>query len=306
MMDATPPGPTVPTATPESRLQKVRRRAGWAIRDRVPHRWVTRDVFGVSMAMPWSHRLPDYARLDPAYAQNLVNLAVGLGVDGPISLMDVGANIGDSAMLIMDKVETKVLAVEPDEVFLPFLRHNLGSDPAVSIEPSMLLAGDGEEHGDLVTVRIGGTAMFAQGDGDGQSAAIPSITVDELRARHPEFDDLRLVKSDTDGFDVTLVPAIARTWADTHPVLFFEYDHRVSRMAGADPLKVWDDLAALGYSECAVWDNGGHPIARLSIAETAELARRTDPSGPSTFWDVAAVHVDDAVAIGVIDRLVPR
>jgi nucleoside-diphosphate-sugar epimerase len=57
-----------------------------------------RDVPGVLLAMPWSHRLPDYARFFPAYGQNLVDLAVGLGeIDKPLGVMDVGATIGDSA-----------------------------------------------------------------------------------------------------------------------------------------------------------------------------------------------------------------
>jgi FkbM family methyltransferase len=253
------------------------------------------------MAMPWSHRLPDFARLDPVYGENLLDLARLLAADGPIDVLDVGANIGDSTLLILDRAQARVLAVEPDEVFLPFLRHNVRDNDRVAIEPSLLSATDVQESRKVV--RIGGTATYQPTDDD---VPVPMISVAELRDRHPSFAGLRLVKSDTDGYDVALVPAIARAWADAKPVLFFEYDHRASEVAGNPPLAVWDELAALGYTECAVWDNGGHPLHRCSLAAARELAEQERPSSPGGFWDVAAVHATDAHGIAALDALIPR
>jgi FkbM family methyltransferase len=271
------------------------------IRDRWPNRWVEREVGGVRMAMPWSHRLPDYMRLDPAYGANLLDLAEGLSAGDEIAIIDVGANIGDSTLLLLDRVPGRVLAVEPDEVFLPFLRHNVVDNPAVVIEPSVLTV---EERSDTFeTARVGGTATLRQSsDGTG----LPTITVSELRRRHPDFSEARLVKSDTDGYDVVLVPAIASAWAESKPVLFFEYDHRASEAVGSDPMAVWDALASQGYAECAVWDNGGHPLFRASLEETRARAERDRPGSTGTFWDVAAVHASDVAAVAVIDRLVPE
>ncbi|GAB4012759.1 FkbM family methyltransferase [Nocardioides ultimimeridianus] len=289
-----------PAPQPESLVARIRRRAGWYLRDRWPNRWVERDLDGVRMAMPWAHRLPDYMRLDPAYGMNLLDLAAGLSAGHEIAMVDVGANIGDSTLLLLDRVPGRVLAVEPDEVFLPFLRHNVEGNAAVVVEPSVLTVDDTQAT--FSTARIGGTATLQQST-DG--ASLPTISVGELRRRHPDFADVRLVKSDTDGYDVTLVPAIAAEWAESKPVLFFEYDHRASTAAGNDAMAVWDALEALGYSECAVWDNGGHPLFRATLAEARKRAEREQPSSPTTFWDVAAVHAEDAAAIAVIDRLVP-
>lgn len=285
----------------EPLLQKISRRAGWTLSRLRPHRWVEREVSGVRMVMPWSHRLPDFARLDPAYGENLLQLAALLGRSGPIEVMDVGANIGDSTLLILDRTEARILAVEPDEVFLPFLRHNVEGDDRVVVEPSMLTIDDTDAG--FTAVRVGGTATFTTAEGD---SSVPTVSVAGLRERHPDFARLRLVKSDTDGYDVTLVPAIARAWAECRPVLFFEYDHRASVAAGNEPLQVWDELADLGYSECAVWDNGGHPLRRCTLDEAREQAARDEPSSPARFWDVAAAHASDADAIAVLDELVPR
>lgn len=272
------------------------------LRDIFPNRWVERNVHGVSMAMPWSHRLPDYAAADPAYAANLVDLAAELArpLGGePLQVLDIGANIGDSALLILDRTPARVLAVEPDEVFLPFLHHNVGGRQDVVIEASLLLA---EPASDRVrSVRVGGTAAFVRDDEAG--AEVPSVVVGELRGRHPEFDRLRLVKSDTDGYDVGLIPAVARAWPEARPVLFFEYDEQLTRRVGLDPRTVWAELAALGYDACAIWDNGGHPLHRVDLAAVPRLVETDYPTDRRSFWDVAVAHRDDADGRRALDAL---
>jgi FkbM family methyltransferase len=285
----------------ESLPRKVWRRTRWFVRDLRPNRWVEREIRGVKMAMPWAHRLPDYDRADPAYGENLNVLAALLGRGGSINVIDVGANIGDSAILILNRTDARVLAVEPDDVYLPFLRHNVLHEPRVTVEPSLLLAEPSEAG--LRSVRQGGTAKFVA---DATSTAAPTLTVRQLKERHPDFESVRLVKSDTDGFDTSLIPAIAAAWLDSHPVLFFEYDHRLTRAAGFDPLLVWKELQSLGYSDCAIWDNGGHPIHRLTLEQASELARATEPQSPRMFWDVAAVHSQDSEGLRALDEMVPR
>lgn len=296
----------MPPKTGESILERVRRRAGWAIRDRWPDRPVKRTVQGVDMVLPWSHRLPDYARVEPEYGQNLPRLAVALAeAEGrPLVAMDIGANVGDSTLQILDATDGRVLCVEADGFFLDYLHRNVGGDDRVAIEPSLLL--DRTEDVPMAPVRRGGTTRFVPGESE---KTAPMVSVEQLRERHPDFSGLRLVKSDTDGFDVTLIPAVARTWSDTKPVLFFEYDHELSRLAGNDPLQVWEELAALGYDLVRVWDNGGRPIGVYPVSKMAEHAAVLDE--PVTerkfhFWDVAVSHRDDAAGAEALRAVQPH
>lgn len=304
MADEHSAGPSTDRPAAENLAERLWRRSRWLVRSLRPHRWVTREIRGVEMAMPWSHRLPDYAKADPAYGQNLNDLAALMGSHAgrSINVLDVGANIGDSALLLLAHAPARVLAVEPDEVYLPFLKHNVRGRADIIVEPSLLVV-DPSSSGRRA-VRRGGTAAYVE---DATSASTPQVmTVAELRTAHPEFGELDLVKSDTDGYDVRLVPEIAGIWAESRPVLFFEYDHRLSRQAGLDPVNVWGELEKLGYAECAIWDNGGHPLHRLTLADAAALAVTTDPQSPQLFWDVAAVHEEDANGLRAIDELVPR
>ena len=283
----------MPPRTSESIAQRVSRRIKWAIRDRLPLRPVRRTVQGVAMVLPWSHRLPDYARIEPGYGQNLPMLAAALvDRDGrPIMTVDVGANVGDSALQILAAAPGRIPCVEGDQAFLKFLHLNVDEIPEVCIEPSLLLPHSGDLS--MAPVRVGGTTRFEPGE---SNSTMPTITTFEWCFRHPDFERVRLVKSDTDGHDVALIPAMARTWADAKPVLFFEYDHELTRLAGLDPAPVWRDLAAFGYRQVRVWNNAGRPIGTYPIDEMP--ARSAPLDGPrkqraSHYWDVAVVHGDD-------------
>jgi hypothetical protein len=138
---------------------------------------------------------------------------------------------------------------------------------------------------------------------------MPSATAPEIRDRNPDFANLRLVKSDTDGFDPQLIPAIAKAWAASKPVLFFEYDPILARKVGIDPDAMWAELAALGYSHVAVWDNGGDPLGHLDIGEIAQHIGSLEPRPMHLgydFWDVAVTHGQDAVGRAALDQLVPK
>lgn len=292
-----------PVSTLRDQAVSLRKHVEWFVRDRFPNRKVVREVQGVRMVLPWPHRLPDYAG-GTEYGQNLVNLARLLAdVSAPVKMLDVGANVGDSTLQILEATDARVLCVEADPYYLEYLHLNVGDRPGVEIVEALLTAG---ERTDATTaVRTGGTTRFTEG---GSGDALASVTVADLRAQHPDFADLRLVKSDTDGYDVVLVPALAQTWSDTRPVLFFEYDHVLSRVAGNDPLALWPRLAELGYRDVAVWDNGGGSLGRTTVdavaASTGPLEQKVGARWHA-YWDVAVVHGEDADGLKALDQLVP-
>jgi len=288
-------------------LKTVRRQTLWWVRDRFPQRTVVRDVQGVRLVLPWSHRLPDYAGPGSTYGQNLVELARRLAEAAPpLTVLDVGANVGDSALQILNAADGRVLCIEADTYYLDFLHRNVDADDRITVVES-LLAVD-EAAAATTAVRTGGTTRFVKG---AELDAMASITPTALRDAHPDFSDLRLVKSDTDGYDVALVPAIAEAWSEARPVLFFEYDPYLTRIAGYDPLSVWSRLDALGYEEVAAWGQSGSVVGRMT---TAEAAARSDEleefpahrPNRRTYWDVALAHRDDHAGLEVLAALVPR
>jgi FkbM family methyltransferase len=219
-------------------------------------------------------------------------------------VVDVGANVGDSALQILDATDARVVCVEADEYYLDFLRINVGAEPCCRIEPA-LLTPDEAATARVSPVRRGGTTRFVSDEPAGELAR---VTPTALRARHPWTERLRLLKSDTDGYDVVLVPALARAFGDLAPVLFFEYDPRLSRLAGNEPAEVWAELQELGYAHVAVWDNGGLPLGRMPISVAAAASVVLDAPAAArvkAYWDVAVVHAEDAAGLAAVSRLVP-
>ncbi|HEX3460012.1 MAG TPA: FkbM family methyltransferase [Acidimicrobiales bacterium] len=274
-------------------------------------RVVHRHVQGVDLFLPWAHVLPDFASMRPSYGQNLVELAKGLEAQGgttgePMKVMDIGANIGDSAAQILAATNSEVLCVEGDPYWANFLRKNLAANPRATIEEALLTPDD--VAWDVSPIRTYGTTRFAQGEANPD--ALPALSTRALRDKHPRFANLRLIKSDTDGFDPGLVPAAAEAWMDSAPVLFFEFDPILAKAAdNPDPNAMWEKLAKLGYSRLVAWDNTGDPLGQFDIADALRWAGTLEPRPTHLgydFWDVAACRSDDAAAAASFDALVPE
>jgi FkbM family methyltransferase len=252
--------------------------------------------------MPRRHLLPDIADRFPRYGQNLVRLAetIADAEGGPYwSMIDVGANIGDSTVQVRERVSVEAWCIEGDPVWLPFLRRNLRAYDRTWILPALLVTDDGVERS---AVRSGGTTIFLEGGGEGAAAA--QYSVEDLPGLSPLSQAVRLIKSDTDGFDTRLVPELARCFGPSRPVLFFEYDPPLSRRAGdPHPEGVWDVLEGLGYADVAIWDNFGGLLSQTDLAEARVLAREFDIDVTQrawNYWDVALAHRDDPAGIAAL------
>lgn len=263
---------------------------------------VRRTVQGVTLWMPGEHELPGYAVVFPDYGQNLVRVARALGEAGTeFTMVDVGANIGDSMLQVRAAVPgATVLGVEGDPYYLPFLHRNTAGDERLLVEPSLLLL-DAQVGAELRATRSRGTTRFEVAEA-GDSAG--TVSVREFVDRYAGLPPVRLVKSDTDGFDTRLVPVLAREYAAHTPALFFEYDERLSRLAGdEDPAHVFEALAGLGYDRFVLWDNLGRPLEVVGpddVARALADLRAAVESGSYAYWDVAAVHADDPAGARVV------
>lgn len=272
----------------------------------MPQRAVERRVQGVRLVMPRSHRLSEYAARYPRYGQNLVDLAGLLGDHTQeLSVVDVGANIGDSALQVLRRTDARILCVEGDPYWAAYIRRNVANEDRIEIEEALVAT-----HATTASTsptRVGGTTRF--GDGNASTSQPPSslIMADDLRDRHSRFDHADLIKSDTDGYDVALIPALAQAWRDSRPVLFFEYDPELTATAGLEnPSRVWEELAQLGYGTVGIWDNFGNALGLgdvRSMSDWTQRLRKDTQAKRYHYWDVAVAHADDTEAELAIAKL---
>ncbi|MGN6161869.1 MAG: FkbM family methyltransferase [Marmoricola sp.] len=263
-----------------------------------------RMVQGTPLWMPRAHRLADYAAHSPEYSQNLVRFAEVLDAGKELQFIDVGANIGDSTVQILAARPGSALCVEADGYWLPFLEKNVTDLEATIAHHLLVPDGNTGTEARRPVRNNRGTTHFSTGEDAGTGSP---IQISDLPATFPEFDNVRLIKSDTDGYDVVLIPALARTYAATRPALFFEFDVALSHNAGnTTPEDVFTDAVALGYSTFAAWDNRGLPVAVFHAdgIDAAMVRHHADvAAGGTAYWDVAAIHDEDAAGREAIERL---
>lgn len=216
----------------------------WILRRRDP--LVRHRVGEIELLLPLSHELPFYLEDHPAYGRAVGRIARELG--GPV--VDVGANVGDTAALIRLETEVPILCVEGDERFFALLERNAARLAPVELERAFV---EGPPFGRVE--RAAGTARILSGD-----EPLPSSSLEAILDRHPRFREPALVKIDTDGMDVPIILASLALLERTRPVLFFEYDPHL----GAHP-SVFERLREIGYRLLDVYENTGEYVRTVEL-----------------------------------------
>jgi FkbM family methyltransferase len=208
----------------------------------------------VELELPLSHELPFYRKDHPAYAENVGRIAAELG--GPV--VDIGANVGDTAAIVRAASDVPILCVEGDDRFFAILRRNAARiDPPLELEHAYV---DAPPRASVERGR--GTARLVAG-----GTAVRTRTLAEILSDHPGFAEPALVKIDTDGHDVAIVLAELQLLEHLRPALFFEYDPHL----GADPV-VFQRLAEIGYRTAHVYENTGELARVVALDEDIHSA----------------------------------
>lgn len=255
---------------------------------------VTLPVAGSALRMPLSHDLPLYRASFPLYSDNLRRLVAACAAKYPdLSVVDIGANIGDSVALLRGLPFGAVLCVEGDPRYLTFLRANTADlGGRVMVAPVLVGAETGEIQAELVASR--GTAGLRVGGG--VTGAVRTLSLDDLIKAYPLPGPLKVLKSDTDGFEARILEGGLATLRRSCPVLFFEYDPRMLAGNASDGLGLLATIErAAGYRTALIYDNVGDLLVSVRLDDVdllTELHRYLDRSG--RYVDIAAFHGDDA------------
>jgi FkbM family methyltransferase len=222
-------------------------------------------VGAVELELPLSHELPFYQHDHPRYDREVGTIAAELA--GPV--VDVGANVGDTAAAIRAASDVPILCVEGDPTFYALLERNARRLGDVELEHAFV---EGPASGRLE--RGAGTAHVAAGD-----EPLCSKSLAQVLDEHPRFARPALLKLDTDGMDVPILLANVDLLARLRPVIFFEYDPAL----GATP-DVFARLHDVGYTTADWYENTGEHFSTLRLPE--HLHERYVGQGSCRYADV--------------------
>ena len=244
-------------------------------------------VAGARLLAPLSHELPFYQLSFGHYDTVLPRLATHLHKTrgAALAVVDVGANIGDSAAALLALPETTVLAIEGGERFFRLLAAN-GAQWAGRLTPVHCLLGERTE---VIAATIDDHRGTGRVRTSGEKVAVRTLAA--LIDEHPAFRNAGLVKIDTDGFDIAILRGAAPWLAAVQPVLLFEYDPHFWHPITPDGDRLFLELADLGYGPLLAYDNFGW----LAWSGTAGDERRIEELGAWLSGRASSVYVDICV-----------
>jgi FkbM family methyltransferase len=242
-----------------------------------------------NLRLPLSHELPYYRRQFPDYAANLGRVSFYARQKYPnLTMIDVGANIGDSVVMVRRFSDHPVLCLEGEPRFFQLLKENTRSLPDVEIEQTFI--GAPGDHVAKIEVRQG-NAQLRLGPTPGLGT---SCTLSEAVAHHPRFATTKLLKIDAEGFDCRIIAAETKLLKHSKPILFFEYYPTCSELVGQNAFQVFATLSSVGYSVILIYQNLGRYFISLSLDQRDAIQDLhhfiLDLGG---FCDVVAFHCED-------------
>jgi FkbM family methyltransferase len=214
------------------------------------------ELLGAKIKLPGSHELPILRVVFSEYSSNLARIARQVVQKYPaLHIVDIGANVGDSAAILRSAVNAPILSIEGREEFYSLLTQNAASLGNVTCVHSLVSEKAEERSGQLVERY--GTAVFVE-EHDGPAAPVRSLL--QILESSGEFNTSKLIKIDTDGFDCAILRGAMDWLARMRPVIFFEFDPASLTAQGEKGYEIFDQLRAAGYAAALIYHNSGEFI----------------------------------------------
>ena len=229
----------------------------------------------------------EYDRALPRICELIYN------VDNNLFIIDIGANIGDTATLISDKISgASILCIEGDQKFLPFLYYNTKkiNNNVIYIEPKYCV--DTLENNKLNVENKNGTANLYTSENN----VIENIdSLDNIINKNIQFRKANLLKIDTDGFEITLLKGAKKLLEQKHPLIFFEFFPEGYISNNQNPIDLIVLLNSYGYNKALFYDNFGNIKGIYNFTDIEEIKKNINEidNNKIYYYDVLCVHRTD-------------
>ena len=215
--------------------------------------------------VPEKHALVEILKVQP-YRDACVGIAAKhISMKYPKgNIVDIGANVGDTAAMIATNARNKLILVEPSHYYSEILAYNILQLPN-DVEIKQVLISDGSQiQGNLY--HWGGTAFFREEE-EG------AILAETQRLCQIADENTCFVKTDTDGYDFKILSDSLEWLAKVRPAVLLENEiHSSQHLAEANEL--YACLMEIGYEYFIVWDDPGfHLLSTSSLDVLKDLNR---------------------------------
>lgn len=264
---------------------------------------VSTIIHGRRVAANFGFTYPLYMRRFPNLNSPLVELVyqVAAAKKRPVSVVDVGAAIGDTALLLeanCGALIRSMLCIEGDDEFYTYLEHNLKALPPNYHSCKALLSSEQGLIHSLVRTHAG--TASAQGADN-----VSATTLDTLVADYPLSVDV--LKTDVDGFDGRILLGASKLLTNSRPAIIFEWHPIVYRKTENDPLAPFHHLRSFDYVTFVWFTKYGEWAFTQKAPDDATISAmeeicHTTTSLPDWHYDIVALPADADISVrGLVD-----
>ncbi|XZF13287.1 FkbM family methyltransferase [Chitinophagaceae bacterium MMS25-I14] len=229
-------------------------------------------------------------RIYPDYNYNLPRIIKYVNSKRPgVTVIDIGANIGDTVAFIKNYTDVPILCIDGEEKYIKILKSNVAQYSNVSVSHALVGAENKTINAKMKTER--GTAFVEKSE-----KSIQMRTLENILQEFPAFQNSKILKTDTDGFDTIILRACTDFLKKVNPVLFLEFDPYLITKNGDDPFDFIRYLRDCGYYYFIFYMNNGDFLLSCTIEQEEiidQLIHYFSGRNIAIFTDMCVFHKND-------------
>ncbi len=204
------------------------------------------------ISMPGNNPLLNVYKTHAGFNTHFSKLAQAVFQKYPqMTVVDVGANVGDTIALLRSAINVPVIGIEGDEISFGYLEKNTKQFSGVQIVKTFL--GEKAKEIRASLEKTGWNTTIIPTERSGKTIAIK--TLDEVLGESTfSRAEIRMVKIDAEGFDTIIIRGAYQLIARSHPVIFFEYNPENMNQIGENGLGTLFSFRQYGYHKIIFFD----------------------------------------------------
>ena len=211
-----------------------------------------------------------------------------------LAVIDVGANLGDTAAVVKTAGDVPIFCIEGDPRIYEVLQRNIRQFPNVTARNVLL----GERIESLpVVFRKEGWNLTVVPDAGPSATTISLTTLDECVRDLDDLHRYRLLKVDVEGFDCRVIRGGMSYIERVHPLILMEYNRENMDAIGENGIDTLMRLRDLGYSSIVYFDQSGRLLLSTKLDESdliRDLHEYANGRDSSIYYvDISLFHGDD-------------
>lgn len=233
---------------------------------------------------------------EPEANSQLGRLSVSIAKKYPsLTVIDIGANVGDTIAIIKTAQDLPVIGIEGDSIAFGFLEKNTAQFKNIILIKEFL--GERKEALQVSMEKSGWNTTIVPVKESGQ--VIQLKTLDDVLQGYRLFSKtLKLLKIDTEGFDTIILRGAEELLRKQKPVIYFEYNKSNMEAIGEDGLSTLFSLEPFGYRSLIFFDNKGRYILTAGMQEKGlirQLHQYADEKKSGiAYYDLCLFHESDS------------